>query len=304
MKRSSARVMLLSAGIFWAFGFIVNKYVLDSGWTATQLLFVRFFTATVFMFLIYAKRIFKASKDIVISGLKLGVILFLAFALQTFGLAHTTATNNALITAGYIVFLPFIIYIFDRRRVSSKALLASILTFVGVIIVSADPNNLGSLNIGDLLTFLGAIFWGFHIFFQGKEIKGKDPIVLMAYQFLVVSLFSFILMMFTDQLPTVVFNEWSSLNVLVGAVVIGFFASFLSFTFQCIGQKHLSETETAILISSESLFGPILGMIILNDPFNVQIMIGMIVVLSGITLSEINLEELKKKRNKRKKKAT
>lgn len=296
MKRNSARTILLLAGVFWALGFIVNKSVLDSGWTATQLLFVRFFTAAVFMILIYSKRIFKADIATIKSGIKLGIILFLAFAFQTFGLASTTATNNALITAGYIVFLPIIVLMIDKKHVKRKALIASIVTFIGVIVVSIDIHNIGSLNIGDLFTFIGAIFWAFHIFFQGKDIKGKDPITLMAYQFFVVSILAFLLMMFTDKLPNVVFTEWNSLRILIGAVVIGFLGSFLAFTFQCMGQQYLSETETAILISSESLFGPILGIILLNEPFNVQIVLGMILVLGGITLSELNIEDIQKRR--------
>ncbi len=299
MNRNSARILLLSAGVFWGFGFVVNKYILNNGWDDSQLLFFRFFSALVFMFLINWRRIFKANKETIIEGLKLGFVLFAGFFFQTWGLEETTASNNALITAGYIVFLPIIVLIFDKRLVKGKTITAAIVTFLGIVIISVDFNNFGAFNQGDILTFIGALFWGFHIFLQGKHAKDKDPIALMAYQLLVVSILAFIAMMIRSNLPTIDFGNWDSLKVLIVVIVIGFFASFLGFTFQLIGQKYTNETETAILISTESLFGPILGILIYSDPFNTQILIGIVLVLLGIVLSEIDvLEYIRRKRKK------
>ena len=73
------------------------------------------------------------------------------------------------------------------------------------------------------------------------------------------------------------------------AIVIGFFASFVAFLFQSIGQKHTNEAEAAILISTESLFGPILAIIFYGDPFNVFILFGIIFVFVGIVLSELDI---------------
>ena len=79
MNRNIARVVLLSAGLIWGFGFVVNKYILDSGWDDSQLLFVRFFTAAIFIFAIFLRRIIKTDKETIKSGLFLGIFLFLGF---------------------------------------------------------------------------------------------------------------------------------------------------------------------------------------------------------------------------------
>ena len=55
MKRNVARIVLITAGIIWGFGFIGNKYILDNGWNDSQLLFVRFFSATIMIFLVFHK---------------------------------------------------------------------------------------------------------------------------------------------------------------------------------------------------------------------------------------------------------
>jgi len=296
MNRNLGRLVLITAGIIWGFGFIVNDYILVSGWDDSQLLFVRFFTAFVFMFLFFFKKIFKTDKYTLKKGLFLGVFLFLGFFFQTWGLEETSASNNALITAGYIVFLPLIIYIFERKLVHKQTLIAALVTFIGIIIISVDFNSIGSMNRGDINTFIGAIFWGFHIYLLGKYAKKSDPIVLMAFQLLVVSVLAFIAMMIRAEIPYVDFSDWDSYKILIAAVVIGFFASFIAFTFQSIGQKHSNPTEAAILISTESVFGPILAVIILNEQLDWRLVLGIVLVFGGVLLSEIDILSVIRKR--------
>ena len=300
MNRQIARIVLLSAGIIWGMGFVVNTYVLDHGWDDSHLLFVRFFTATVFMFLIFMKRIVHTDKDTLRKGLYLGVFLFLGFFFQTWGLEHTTASHNALITAGYIIFLPVIVYVMERRLIRKQTLFAAGITLLGIIIISVDLNDLSSINIGDVYTFIGSVFWGIHIYILGIYAKEKDPIVLMAFQLLVVSVFAFLAMMIRAGMPVVDYSDWDSLKILLAAILIGFFASFIAFTFQSIGQKHSNETEAAILISSESVFGPLFAVIFLDELFSIKLVLGTVFVFAGVLLSEIDLLTVLKKRKAKK----
>jgi drug/metabolite transporter (DMT)-like permease len=295
MNRNLARIILISAGMIWGFSFIVNKYILDSGWNDSQLLFVRFFTATIAIFLIYYKRIFKTNKDTIKAGLFLGIFLYLGFFFQTWGLVHTTASNNALITAGYIVMMPVIIYVMERRHIPYKTWIAGFITLVGISLITVDFAEL-TISYGDTLTFIGAFFYAIHIYFLGKKAKQVDLFVLMAFQLLIFSVFAFIMMMFKGGFPTVDFSNSSSVELLVIAAVTGLFGSLIAFIFQSIGQKNTNEAEAAILISTESVFGPIFAILFYNDPFNLLILFGIIFVFMGIVLSEIDIGILKKKR--------
>jgi drug/metabolite transporter (DMT)-like permease len=300
MNRQIARIVLLSAGVIWGMGFVVNEYILNSGWTDSQLLFVRFFSATFFMFLIFFRRIINTDKDTFIKGLYLGLFLFLGFFFQTWGLDQTTASNNALITAGYIIFLPLIVYVMEKRLTHRRSLFAAGITFIGIIIISVDFKTFGHLNLGDLLTFIGSIFWGIHIYLLGIHAKKKDPIVLMAFQLLVVSVLACIAMMIRSDFPVVDFNQWAVSKIWLAAILIGFFASFVAFTFQSIGQKHSNETEAAILISTESVFGPIFAIIFLNEIFDIKIALGILFVFAGVLLSEIDILTVIKNRRLKK----
>lgn len=292
MNRNLARIILTSAGIIWGFGFVANKYILDSGWNDSQLLFVRFFVATIAIFLIFHKRILKTSKKTIHSGLFLGIFLYLGFFFQTWGLVHTTASNNALITSGYIFLMPIIIYIAEKRKVGRQTVIAGMLTILGISLISVDFKEL-TIAIGDILTFIGACFYAVHIYFLGKKAKQQDPYVLMAFQLLIFSVFAFVMMTLRGGFPKGVFESTDQFMILVYAIIIGFFASFLGFVFQSVGQKNTNEAEAAILISTESVFGPLFAILFYNDPFNLMIALGIIFVFFGIILSETDLKNLK-----------
>lgn len=285
MNRNLARIILTSAGLIWGLGFIGNKYILDSGWNDSQLLFVRFLTATIVIFAIYYKRILKTNIYVIKNGLFLGVFLYLGFLFQTWGLVHTNASNNALITAGYIVLMPIIIYIFERTTIPRKTVFAGAITLLGISLITVDFHEL-TVSFGDTLTFIGAFFYALHIYFLGKLTKKVDIFVLMSFQLLIFSFFATIMMIIRGGLPTVDFQSFDSYKLLLLAIIIGFFASFVAFLFQSIGQKNTNEAEAAILISTESLFGPIFAILFYKDPFNIFILLGITFVFLGIILSE------------------
>ncbi len=285
MNRNLARIILTTAGLIWGLGFIGNKYILDNGWNDSQLLFVRFLTATICIFIIYRKRIMKSNKNVIKSGFFLGVFLYLGFLFQTWGLVHTNPSNNALITAGYIILMPIIIFVFERTRIPNKTIIAGAITLLGISLVTVDFVEL-EFSLGDNLTFIGAFFYAIHIYFLGKLSKKVDLFALMAFQLLIFSFFATVMMTLRGGLPTVDFSSFDSYKLLILAIVIGFFASFVAFLFQSIGQKNTNEAEAAILISTESIFGPIFAILFYNDPFNLFILFGILLVFLGIILSE------------------
>lgn len=294
MNKSLARIVLISAGLIWGFGFVVNKWILNYGWNESQLLFVRFFSATVGIFAVYIKRILKTNWHTIKWGLFLGVFLFFGFLFQTWGLVYTSASNNALITAGYIVMLPAIVFILGKERVHNKTILAGAITLLGIAVVTIDPSDISLPNIGDILTFIGAFFYAIHIFLLGKKTKEVDLFVLMAFQLLLFSVFAFILMMARGGFPTVDFSNNLDLKYLIYGISIGLFGSFIAFVFQSIGQKHTSAAEAGILISTESFFGPVFAIIFLGESATIALFIGMILIFGGIVLSELDLDYVKK----------
>ena len=288
MNRNLARIIITLAGLIWGLGFIGNKYILDNGWSDSQLLFVRFFTATVFIFIVFHKRIFKTNKQTILYGLFLGIFLYLGFFFQTWGLDNTSPSNNALVTSGYIVLMPLIIFTFERKTIHYKTIIAGMITMFGISLITVDFQEL-TIAFGDVLTFIGAFFYAIHIYFLGKLAKKVDLYVLMAFQLVMFSFIATIVMLSRGGMPSDLFSNQFNISLLGLAMLLGFFGSFVAFIFQSIGQKNTNEAEAAILISTESVFGPVFAILFYNDPFNLFVLFGILLVFLGIVLSEIDL---------------
>ncbi|MCQ2399375.1 MAG: EamA family transporter [Clostridia bacterium] len=79
------QLLLLTATLCWGTSFIILKNTID----VLPVLFViaaRFVISAAVLFVIFFKRIIHADKKSVLTGLLLGVILFVAYLLQTYGL--------------------------------------------------------------------------------------------------------------------------------------------------------------------------------------------------------------------------
>jgi len=303
MNRNLARVILITAGAIWGIGFVANKFILDNGWHESQLVFVRFFTATILIFTFFFRRIIKTDKKTILYGLFLGIFLYLGFFFQTWGIANTTASNNALITAGYIIMLPVMVYLFERTKVHPKTIVAGFITLIGIALITVDFRDLSNIASGDYLTFIGAFFFGIHIYLLGRLTKKVDLYVLMAFQLLIFCVLSLVVMLASDGFPSVDFTNNLDVKILLVAVLMGTFGSFVAFVMQSIGQKNTNASEAAILISTESLFGPIFAIAIYGERLDLQFFAGMILVLAGIVLSELDIRELIRSKNRLKSEA-
>ena len=99
-------LLLLLAAFFWGTTFIIVKNAVARA-DVFVFLFVRFSTAFILMVILFYKRVWPISLQTVRSGIFLGLILFAAFAFQTWGLIFTSATNSAFLTSLHFVIVHF-----------------------------------------------------------------------------------------------------------------------------------------------------------------------------------------------------
>ncbi|WP_252898548.1 EamA family transporter [Secundilactobacillus odoratitofui] len=91
-------------------------------------------------------------------GLTAGFINFLGYQFQTWGLKSTTPSNNAFLTAIYVVMIPFIVWVLFHRRPELKSYVAILIAMVGMMFLTNVLQHGFTLHIGDLLTIISAFF--------------------------------------------------------------------------------------------------------------------------------------------------
>ncbi|MBQ7050109.1 MAG: DMT family transporter, partial [Firmicutes bacterium] len=106
---------LLLAAVIWGFAFVVVKNSLDLIPPIYMLAF-RFTIAAAALTLIMFPKLRNLTRRDWTSGAVLGFFLFTAHAVQTIGCQYTTAGKNAFLTTIYVIIVPFLHWIMNRKR--------------------------------------------------------------------------------------------------------------------------------------------------------------------------------------------
>ena len=158
--RRLAKPMLFAAAFIWGSSFFIMKDALDA-LPVQYLLAIRFTVGAVLLGLLCWKKWKSFTPDYLWRGAIIGGFLWLAYSVQTYGLALTTPSKNAFLTAVYCVLVPFLYWAFARVRPDRYNVLAAVLCVAGVGLVSLTGDL--TVNPGDGLTLICAVFYAAHI---------------------------------------------------------------------------------------------------------------------------------------------
>lgn len=222
-----------------------------------------------------------AIKKTIILGLILGVILTVATNIQQFAFNYSSAGKIAFLTALYMFFVP-IIGMFSGKKISAPMWVCVVMGIAGMFLLTVNPSDLTAVNLGDVLAFLGAIAFAFHITFIEKYCSESDGAKLSCIQFAVVAVLSGILM-FIFEKP----DMTSIINAGIPILYAGVASSGIAYTLQIVGQKRTDATVASIIMCLESVFAVIFEAIILKNIMSVREIIGCVVMLAAIIISQL-----------------
>lgn len=287
-KSVIADISLFIVAIMWGGGFVATKDALDSA-APFYIIAMRFIIAALLLSIVFFKRIKKISKKDIVGGTVVGIFLFGGFATQTIGLQYTTPGKQAFITAAYVVMVPFLYWIVNKKRPDMYSTIAAFLTLIGIGFLSLQSSL--CIGKGDFLTLICAILFACHIVAIGFYTSNLDPIRLTIIQLGVCGIFSLICAIIFEPFPkNIGFNGTMSI------LYLAIFSTMLGLIIQNIAQKYTYATHAAIILCLESLFGSILSVIILGEIFNLKMIWGSAFIFVAVIISETKLEFLKPKK--------
>lgn len=278
MRKYIGEIGLFVTAIIWGSGFVVTSISLDY-YTAYQNMAVRFLIGGIILGLIFYKKMKHVKKETLWKGAILGSILYLAFALQTVGLQFTTPSKNAFLTAVNVVIVPLIGWAIYKKRLDKFEVAGAVLAMLGIAFLSLKFS--AELNIGDILSFLCAFVFAFHIIYTSQFVKTGDPIQLTVVQLLTAAVLGFVILIFRGEAAIPMVD-----GVVFSLVYLGVFATAAAFLLQTVAQKFISETKAAIILSTESFWGMILSIAVLGEVITVKMAVGAALILLAILISE------------------
>ncbi len=284
-----AKIALFVATLIWGSSFIVVKNSMDV-MQPHMLLAFRFTIAGILLCIIFRKKLCKLNKDYLIKGGILGTFLFLAYSLQTIGITDTTPGKNAFLTAIYCVLVPFLFWAVDKKKPDKYNLIAAFVTIVGIGLVSLD----GALNIsmGDAFTLAGGIVYAAHIVAVAKFSGDRDPILLTIVQFGYAAVYSWIVGLVFEDIPTV----WSAGSV-SALLYLAVFATAIALLCQIVGQKYTHPAPAAIIMSLESVFGVLFSVLFYHEIITIKLFSGFSLIFIAVLLSETKFNFLWKSKS-------
>ena len=287
-------IILLIAAILWGSCFIFQKKGMD---------YIGPFTLGAFRFLIggiilipvimLIARLDKkkpdnierfSQKNLWIGSLLCGTALFIAASLQQIGLIYTTAGKAAFLTAMEIVAVEMIGFLLVRKF-RLNILLGISLAVLGMYLLCIK--NGVSMEYGDILELVGALFWGFQILLIDKYSRLADSIKLSCLQFMVAGVLS-VISMFLFEKPRLT-DIYACVEPILYTAII---EVAICYTLQIIGQKYVPPVIAAVTLSLESVFAAIFGAIILNEILTGREISGMVFMLLAVIVIQIPIKKI------------
>jgi len=210
-----------------------------------------------------------------------GMVLFGGTSFQQIGLVTTTAGNAGFITALYVVLVPIVGFAFGRK--SGLLIWIGALSALGGLYVLSIGDGF-AISRGDLLELVGACFWTAHILVVARFGSEMDGIELALGQYLVCSILSLLCALAFEPEP---FS--GTLGAAVPILYGGIMSTGVGFTLQIIAQRDAHPAHASILMSLESLFAAIGGIIILGEPLTARLALGGALMLIGTIVSQLEL---------------
>lgn len=285
MKKTPLKstIMLLLTAAIWGFAFVAQRIAADSlgAFTFNGIRFVLGAVSLIPIILIFERKDFSSAKfkRTLIAGIITGTILFAASGLQQLGVVITgNASKSAFITSLYSVFVP-IFLIFMGKKTSHAMWIGVACALVGLYLISfTDINN---FSIGDLVVFVGAIVWAWHVIAIDRFVGGVSPIQYSSIQFFVCGVESLII--------ALIFEDVALTPIITAAIPIlygGIMSAGVAYTLQVLGQRDADPTYAAIIFATEPIFAAIGEGLILHRFLTPVAYLGCAIIFAGVIISQ------------------
>ena len=297
-RNLKGNIFLFTAALFWGSTFVAQEIAAKTyhlgafSYQSTRMLVGSFVLLPLIWFMsymskkngTYKKPTKESNKMLIIAGVVCGTILCVAACLQQFAIEdpNTNSGKIAFITAMYILIVP-IIYFFLGLKISLKVIVAALMGAVGLFFLSVKAGQgFSSVTYGDILGMLCALGFSAHILVIDYFGPKVDGVKLSCLQFFVCGILALIPTIFIEK-PQIseILQCWGPI------LYAGVFSCGIAYTFQILGQQNTNPTVASILMSLESVFGVLTGMIILNNIPTPREAIGCVIMFVAIIISQL-----------------
>ena len=289
----TSNLALLMAAVIWGFAFVAQvegtKHI--GSFTMIGFRFTIGIIALLPVVLIFERgRSDKAERLYTLkASLITGAVLFAATAFQQFGIELTSSAGvSGFITGLYIILVPVAYFLLFKRKTGLQVWIGAFFAIAGLVLLCYKSGEGISFGLGELLLLIGAFFWTAHVMLIDHFGKKLRSLHYSWGQFAVCAALGMIAtLLFEDvTLSALIDAKWALLYC-------GVMSSGIAYTLQVVGQKKADPSYAVIILSTESAFSAIGGVIFGIDNIAWMGYVGCALMLVGILCSQISFKKKK-----------
>jgi drug/metabolite transporter (DMT)-like permease len=274
--------------IFWAFSFIWFKMA-NENFQPITIVFLRLLIAVIFLttYLTITKRFVKIRK----SDYKLFLMMalfepFIYFLGESFGLTYVSATVCSVLISTIPVFATIGAWIFFKEKLKVINYLGIVLSFIGVLVFIMNKDGSISYNLKGLALIFLAVFAavGYNLTLS-RLVDHYSPIYIVNVQNVIGAVLFLPLFAVIDLRSF--FDISFDFKMFIPVIMLAAFASCGAFILFAFSVRNLGLLKANVFTNSIPLFTAFFSFLLLGDKLTVQNLIGMIVVVAGLYMSQL-----------------
>lgn len=260
--KTKGTLFLLGSAIIWGFALVAQKeslnYIGTFSFTAIRCTMGGLLLIPLIPKLEPAEG--KITKKELHDGMLCGIALAAAVVIQQYGLIYSPIGKAAFITALYILITP-ILGLFFHKACKANVWVAVFIALVGMYLLTMGGSS-GGLDIGDILLLTSAVLYAVQVRLVARYVADTSPLRLTCIMLLTVGVVCTIGAIIVDRDVTtipLIIDCW--LPIVYGGVL----SACAAYSFQSIGQKYIDPNVSALILSSETMFGLLAGIVVYHE---------------------------------------
>lgn len=281
-KRLFYMGMLLLVTFFWGVTFPVVKFALQFS-SPDTFLALRFLIASAVMGLFLRRGRKNLNRNTVLHGIMAGFLLFLGYYFQTVGLDYTSAAASGVITGVYVIILPVLSYVYLSSRISRVDILASLIAFSGLILMSISSGTHGTTLLGNLLTLVCGIAYAFQIVYVSKHSSKLDSSAFTFYQLAFVTVFSALTIPISPGgIGTV------NTDVVLAALFTALVGSVFGYYVSTVALIYVDASAAGIIFVGEPIFAALSSVVLAHEVLSRVVIAGASLMVMAMFLTTVD----------------
>lgn len=295
-KSIIAYVSIIFSMIFWGISFVWTKELLNANFPVFLILTIRLAIASLLMFSVF--KLMGKLERIEKTDLPKFFLLalfepFLYFIGENFSMHFVDASFAAIMIALLPIVNPIALHIFNKDKIGWNLLFGAVISVIGIMIMSTNPEGEIKISWQGTLLLLLAVFAGSgYSVILSRLINKYNPITITTTQNIVGILYFLpcLLIFDLDKISSVVWTK----DAILSLVFLAIFCSAGAFMLYSYSAKLLSVIRVSIFTNAIPVVTIIVAIILGQELFSFLKVLGILIVVSGLLLSQFGFKKRRK----------